>query len=69
MLSELEEQLAECTGFVTEMQSKVDDAQAAAENAKDDPENLKAELDAKTEGIQKFRQKEVSENYSSENSV
>ena len=58
-LEELNAKLNEVNEFVTETQSKVDAAQAAADNAKDDLENLKSELDAKTEQIQKFRQREV----------
>jgi structural maintenance of chromosome 4 len=58
-LAELNEQLEECAGYVRELRTKVEAAQAAAENSKDDLDNLKAELDTKTEEIQAFRQKEV----------
>ncbi|TDL26418.1 hypothetical protein BD410DRAFT_783474 [Rickenella mellea] len=58
-LEELNDQLKECNQFVAELQSKVEAAQAAAENAKDDLETLKTELDEKTAQIQKFRQREM----------
>ncbi|OBZ79683.1 Structural maintenance of chromosomes protein 4 [Grifola frondosa] len=58
-LQELSEQLKECAEYVAEIRSKVEAAQAAAENSKDDLETLKAELDEKTEEIQAFRQKEM----------
>jgi structural maintenance of chromosome 4 len=58
-IEELSCQLEECGQYVDELRTKVAAAQAAAENSKDDLENLKAELDAKTEEIQAFRQKEV----------
>ncbi|EGO05390.1 hypothetical protein SERLA73DRAFT_101211 [Serpula lacrymans var. lacrymans S7.3] len=58
-LAELNEKLEECAQYVTELRSKVEAAQAAAEYSKDDLDNLKAELDTKTEEIQAFRQKEM----------
>ncbi|EIN14323.1 hypothetical protein PUNSTDRAFT_129962 [Punctularia strigosozonata HHB-11173 SS5] len=57
-LDELTEQLGEVTDYVEKLRSKVQDAQAAAENSKDDLDSLKAELDEKMEDIQAFRQKE-----------
>lgn len=60
-LEELTDQLNECVDYVTELRSQVEAAQAAAEHSKDDLESLKAELDTKTEEIQAFRQKEVSD--------
>lgn len=56
---ELTKRLEECGHYVDELKVKVDAAQAAADNSKDDLESLKAELDAKTEEIQAFRQREV----------
>lgn len=60
-LEELTDQLNECVDYVTELRSQVEAAQAAAEHSKDDLESLKAELETKTEEIQAFRQKEVSD--------
>ena len=56
-LQALEEKLEECVQYVEEIRSKVADAQTAAEDSKDDLENLKAELDEKTDKIQAFRGK------------
>jgi structural maintenance of chromosome 4 len=58
-IADLDDQLEECGQYVAKLRTKVDAAQTAAENSKDDLEALKAELDAKTEEIQAFRQKEV----------
>ena len=46
-LQALEEELEECVQYVEEIRSKVADAQTAAENSKDDLDNLKAELEEK----------------------
>lgn len=59
-LEDLNEQLEECTAYVNEIRSKVEQAQSVADQSKDDMNNLKVELDEKTEQIQGFRQKEVS---------
>lgn len=59
-LADLTEKLDETVQYVTELRTQVEAAQAAAEHSKDDLENLKSELDTKTEEIQAFRQKEVS---------
>ena len=58
-LEDLNEQLEECTQYVNEIRSKVEAAQMAAENSKDDLESLKAELDEKSEQIAGFKKKEV----------
>jgi structural maintenance of chromosome 4 len=58
-IEDLNRQLKDCEYYVDELKVKVDAAQNAAEKSKDDLQNLKAELDAKTEEIQAFRQKEV----------
>ena len=55
----VEEELEECVQYVENIRAKVADAQSAEENSKDDLDNLKAELDEKTEQIQAFRVKEV----------
>lgn len=58
-LAKLDRQLQECGDVLDDIRSKVDAAQAAAENAKDDLEGIKADLDEKLIGIQEFRKKEV----------
>ena len=58
-LQGLNDQIEECAQYIQELQAKVDAAQAAAENQRDDLETLKAELDAKREEVQEFRKKEV----------
>ncbi|CDO73402.1 hypothetical protein BN946_scf185013.g36 [Trametes cinnabarina] len=58
-LAELEEQLEECGGYMSQLRQQVDVAQAAAEKASDDLNKLKEELDEKTEQIQAFRQTEM----------
>lgn len=58
-LQELNEALQKCSQYVNDIRSKVEAAQIAAENSKEDLETLKAELDQKTEEIQEFKEKEV----------
>lgn len=58
-LTNLNNQLGDLTSFVTELRGRVEEAQAAAENSREDLETLKAELDEKDQQIQKFRQREV----------
>lgn len=58
-IQDLDAQLAECNEYADEVRNKVEVAKTAEENSKDDLDNLKAELDEKTEEIQAFRQKEV----------
>ncbi|KAI9066460.1 hypothetical protein FKP32DRAFT_1589530 [Trametes sanguinea] len=58
-LAELEEQLEECAGYMSQLRQQVDIAQTAAEKASDDLGKLKEELDEKTEQIQAFRQTEM----------
>jgi structural maintenance of chromosome 4 len=58
-LTNLNNQLGSLTSFVTELRGQVEEAQAAAENSREDLETLKAELDEKDQQIQQFRQKEV----------
>ncbi len=55
----LTEQLNEVEGTVNEIRSKVEKAQLATDNAKDDLEEIKADLDEQQKVIQKFRAKEV----------
>lgn len=61
-VARLDQQLQECGDILDDIRSKVDAAQTAAENAKDDLEGIKADLDEKLVGIQDFRKKEVSLN-------
>ncbi|KAI0354668.1 RecF/RecN/SMC protein [Trametes cingulata] len=58
-LAELEEQLEECAGYMSELRERVDVAQAAAEKSSDALAELKEGLDEKTEQIQAFRQTEM----------
>jgi structural maintenance of chromosome 4 len=58
-LAKLDEQLQECNAVLDDIRNKVEAAQAAAENAKEDLESIKADLDEKMIGIQAFRKKEV----------
>lgn len=59
-IAKLDDQMHECSQILEDIRSKVEAAQAAAENAKDDLEGIKRDLDEKTVGIQAFRKKEVS---------
>ena len=43
----LNDQFGDLTGFMTELPGQVEEVQAAAENSREDLENLKAELDEK----------------------
>ncbi|KAJ7497217.1 RecF/RecN/SMC [Mycena latifolia] len=52
-------QIDELAEFISEHQSNVEEAKAAAENSKDDLETLKKALDEKEEEIQAFKQKEM----------
>ncbi|KAI6017477.1 RecF/RecN/SMC [Pisolithus marmoratus] len=58
-LEELTQQLAEVTEYLGELKSKVEAAQTAAENSKDDLEDLKAKLEVKRDEIQAFKRKEM----------
>ena len=58
-LVDLEEQLKTLSSFVLELRRKVEAAQTAAENSKEDLDSLKVELDAKDQEIEAFRKKEV----------
>jgi structural maintenance of chromosome 4 len=55
----LNESLQEVKDYVADIRAKVEAAQAGVENSKDDLENLKVELDQKTEEVQAFRAIEV----------
>ncbi|KAI0640132.1 RecF/RecN/SMC protein [Trametes polyzona] len=55
-LAELEEQLEECAGYMSQLRQQVDVAQAAAEQSSEALAKLKEELDEKTENIQAFKQ-------------
>ena len=48
-----------CSNALDDIRSKVDAAQAAAENAKDDLDGIQADLDEKMGGFQEFRKKAV----------
>ncbi|KAF8518607.1 RecF/RecN/SMC [Gautieria morchelliformis] len=61
-MAKLDQQLQECSDVLDDIRSKVDAAQAAAENAKDDLEGIKGDLDEKMIGIQEFRKKEMEYN-------
>ncbi|KAJ7783053.1 RecF/RecN/SMC [Mycena metata] len=58
-LEELDGQIKELVEFIAGHQANVEEAQAAAENSKDDLETRKAALDKKEEEIQAFKQKEL----------
>ncbi|KAF9487486.1 RecF/RecN/SMC protein [Pleurotus eryngii] len=58
-LKELDEELGVRGAYVRELKKQVDDAQAAAENSKEDLESLKTELDEKEEIIQAFKQEKM----------
>jgi structural maintenance of chromosome 4 len=58
-LADLDTQLETLTPFIVELWRKVEAAQSAAENSKEDLDSLKVELDAKDQEIEAFRKKEV----------
>ena len=58
-LADLDDQLETLTTFVVELRKKVEAAQTAADNSKEDLDSLKVELDAKDQEIEAFRKKEV----------
>lgn len=58
-LETLDKQLAACKSILDDIHTKVEAAQSAEENAKEDLQGIKADLDEKTQGIQEFRKKEV----------
>ncbi|KAJ7045435.1 hypothetical protein C8F04DRAFT_1173499 [Mycena alexandri] len=58
-LEELDGQIKELVEFIAGHQANVEEAQAAAENSKDDLEARKAALDKKEEEIQAFKQTEL----------
>lgn len=58
-IKQLETQLEEVSAYLEELKEKVEAAQAAAENSRDDLDTLKTQLEAKREEIQEFRKKEV----------
>ncbi|PPQ96365.1 hypothetical protein CVT26_004967 [Gymnopilus dilepis] len=58
-IEKLDSELEEVTNLVAEFKEKVETAQAAAENSKDDLDTLKAQLDEQEARIAEFRQKEL----------
>ncbi len=58
-MQQLEERLEELANEVAQFREKVEAAQSAAYNSKEDLENLKTELDAKEDEISGFQQREV----------
>lgn len=58
-LDQLKQQLAEVMEYLEELKEKVQAAQTAAENSKDDLDHLKSQLEEKREEIKAFREKEV----------
>ena len=58
-MAKLDRQLQECGDALDDIRSKVDAAQAAAENAKDDLDGIQADLDEKMGGFQEFQKKAV----------
>lgn len=65
----LEKQLRACGDILDDIRSKVEAAQTAAENAKEDLEGIKTDLDEKMVGIQDFKKKEAHLNFLAPRSV